>query len=242
MMNSIALLGALWFCTGADLGPGPKAEGRGVPLARLPPHVPAAAGQLSLFADFNKQQPGQVPLYILNRTGKPVTLTMYNGRPFIEMEYQAAQARWARAQVRDLPLCGNSLYTLTLHNDAFLVVQGYVPLTGFKAKVRFRFFDGDITCSSNVGAALVSQEALNFLLVSETEDFGLLSKIALGQEKVREGLANLRELAIRRLAEVRFDPRKAEAVLRRIAGGSQGRYAAVARDALKFMRLQNGGR
>jgi hypothetical protein len=206
---------------------------QGIPVAKLPDRVQALPGQLVLFADFKGKDDTGIPLYLVNRTGKPVEVILYNGRPFFGMEYEAEPGRWKPARAVDYPLCGNDLHFVKLLDQTYLTVPGYVPGVGFKAKVRYRI-DDQATPVSNAGEGLVSHDDLSYLLVSKSADFGLLSKVASGDFILPRESANFRPLAIRRLAE--FDRAKAEVVLQRISQGSEKETARIAKETLDYLR------
>jgi hypothetical protein len=210
-------------------------EKAGNAVSKLPAHVLAAPGRLTLFADFKKRDPRGIPLYVVNRTGKPIDLFTYNGQPLLALEYEAQPGKWKPARAVDAPLCGNSLKPLKLANETYLLAHGYQPTAGFRAKVRYRFV-GEVKPVSNPGVGVVSHDDLTYLLVSTTSDFRLLSKVASGEFILPTESADFRPLAIRRLAEPYFDRSKAETVLKSIAAGSDKQSAKVARDTLEFIR------
>jgi hypothetical protein len=230
------VLGLSFFVGLAIADDTPKIKGEpGIPTTRLPAHVPAPPGQLSLFADFKRKGDLGVPLYLVNRTGKPVELFTYNGRPFLAVEYEAEPGKWQPARAIDYPLCGNDLRSVRLPDETYLIAHGYVAAVGFKAKVRYRI-DGEARPLSDAGEGVVSHDDLSYLLVSKTADIDLLSKVATGEFIPPTETAHYRPLAIGRLGEPGFDRKKAEAVLKTIAEGSDKRFARMARDALEFRR------
>ena len=52
------------------------------PNAELPPHVPAPAGKLTLYADFGGKDAGGIPLFLVNRTSHPLTFDSQDGDIF----------------------------------------------------------------------------------------------------------------------------------------------------------------
>ncbi len=235
MRSPMSLVVALSFFIGLAIADDtPKIKGEPcIPTAKLPAHVPAPRGQLSLFADFKGKGDLGVPLYLVNRTGKAVELFTYNGQPFIAVEYEVEPAKWKPARAVDYPLCGNDLRSVKLPDETYMIVQGYVAAVGFKAKVRYRI-DGEARPLSNAGEGVVSHDDVSYLLVSKTANFDLLSKVATGESIPPAETADYRPLAIARLAEPGFDREKAETVLKTIAEGPEKRFAKMARDALEF--------
>jgi hypothetical protein len=235
-MRSLLTLAVLTFVAnlGSAEAPGTKGE-PGTPTAKLPGHVLAPPGKLSLFADFKNKGDLGVPLYLVNRTGKPVELFTFNGQPFLAVEYEAEPGKWKPARVVDSALCGNSLSPLKLPDETFLKVPGYVAAVGFKAKVRYRL-DAAGKPLSNAGEGMVSHDDLSYLLVAKTSNLDLLSKVATGEFIPPTESANVRPLAIRRLAEGSFARDKAEAVLKCIADGTDKEYARIANETLEFIR------
>jgi hypothetical protein len=234
MRRYLAIALAAWSLSGVGLAvaQGERPSPAVVPVEKLPRHVEAAPGKLTLFADFANKGGKGVPFYVVNRTAKAAELITYQGRPFLAAEYEAEPGKWKVAKAVDYPLCGNDLVTLKLPRDAFFMAHVPVAVSGFKARLRFRF-DGEAAPVSNSGECLVSHDDLGYLLVSKAEDFGLLSKVATGEFIPPTETADLRPLAIRRLME--FEWAKAEPVLKRVAGGPDKRYAKVARDVLDFV-------
>jgi hypothetical protein len=233
-MSLVVALSCFVGLASADDPPKSKA-GSVIPTRKLPGHVLAPHGKLSLFADFKSKRDLGVPLYLVNRTGKPVELFTYNGEPSIAVEYEAEPAKWKPARAVDCPFCGNDLRPVRLPDETYMIVHGHMAAAGFKAKVRYRI-DGEARPLSNAGEGVVSHDDLSYLLVSKTTDYDLLSKVASGEFIPPTETADYRPLAIARLAEPGFDRKKAEAVLQTIAEGPDKRFAKMARDALDFRR------
>jgi hypothetical protein len=223
-MKLVLLFGAaLGMFAGWGVAAGPPQ------IKKLPAHILAPPGKLSLFADFKKGKP-DVVIYLVNRTGKTIDVVTHKGQPFLPLEYEAAPGRWKLASVLDSPLCGNSLTIVKLPNDGYLTATGYNPNRGFKAKVRYRLEEGPV---SNAGEGLVSHDDLTYLLLAKTTDFKLLSQVASGEFIPPTELADYRRLAIGRLFEMGA---KAEPVLKRIAEGIDKTHAAHARALLASLR------
>jgi hypothetical protein len=167
-MRQFLTLGlAAWLFVGLGVASNEDVRLSGIPAAKLPKHVVAAPGKLTLFADFMKKSDLGVPLYLVNRTGKVVELPTYLGQPLLTMEYEAAPGKWKPAAYVNHPLCGNSLRTSELPDKSF--GQGYdsTRRVGLKAKVRYRYDD---RCVSNAGEGVVSRDDLNhFKWVEENE-------------------------------------------------------------------------
>jgi hypothetical protein len=237
MRDPMSLVVALsFFVALAIANDAPKIKGVPcIPTAKLPAHVAAPPGKFSLFADFKGKADLGVPLYLVNRSGKPVELFTYNGQPFIAVEYEAEPGKWRPARAVDYPLCGNDLRPVKLPDQTYMIVHGYVAPVGFKAKVRYRI-DGEAKPLSDAGEGVVSHDDVSYLLVSKTVDFDLLSKVATGKFILPTETADYRPLAIARLAEPGFDREKAAAVLKTIAEGPDKRFAKMGRDALEFRR------
>ncbi len=190
----------------------------GKPTAELPKHVVSPAEQITVFADYEHSEANGVPVYIVNRTAKPIPLESQDGDFYLKLEYERAPTVWARAQSHAYSWCGNSYHTSNLEPGRFFVVQGYRPATGKKMKVRYRFYGQETPAASNVGEGLVEQadveRAANDKMTVLTGDFDFVRKIALGENNET---APRRHDALVRLYRGKFDARQVEPVLKVVA-------------------------
>jgi hypothetical protein len=136
---------------GADFHAG---VGKSVPNVELPAHVVAAENMLTFYADFEKAGPNGIPLYLVNRTGRPMNLDAQDGDPYLKLEYRDDQGRWIRAQPHLSSWCGNSYYPVTLASGQHFRFHGYHAREGAPATVRYRS-DRNPELVSNVGAGRV---------------------------------------------------------------------------------------
>jgi len=134
--------------------------GRPIPNVELPEHIVAPEGKLTLVADFNAASEKGVPLYVVNRTGKPVEFRAQDSDIYLMLEYQHEDGTWERAKAHRVAWCGNSYHSLTLHPGRHLVVQGYMPQQGEKARVRFVcFYDESLISNESDGWILFADVA-----------------------------------------------------------------------------------
>jgi len=122
------------------------------PNAQLPASVVAPDGQTGVFADFAHAVPGGVgvPVYLVNRSKEEMVLFGQDGDLFFKLEFLDESGHWHRAQNHLDSWCGNSYHELILPPGQHVVLQGYLPSGGTKAKVRYRCYaPGGWT--SNVG-------------------------------------------------------------------------------------------
>jgi hypothetical protein len=242
---------------GFGQGGAPTNGNIGKPLANLPGHVKAAEGELTLFADFKAKGEKSVPIYIVNRTDKPVKFYHQDGFLFVMLEYEAKPGWWVRAQSHVFSWCGNSYYgTPELAGDTFAVVHGYAPDEGTKSKVRYSFYQQKFKVSSNHGDGLVSkaeiERAATDVLAAKTKtfdfggDFDFARRIATGAirreakgQKLEDqtiGDVDWRAAAIDRLGSGVFDRQRSVEVLQSIAAGDDQVYADRAKQAMKRLR------
>ncbi len=115
----------------------------------LPGNIPAPDGKLTVFAVPNDGSEGGATLYLVNRTGEPVSLASQDGDLYFKLEFRDGEGRWIRAQNHLDSGCGNSYFSKKLSPGQHFVFAGYLPAAGEVAKVRYR-------CAKN--PALVSNE------------------------------------------------------------------------------------
>ena len=121
------------FRAGAD-GPIPNVE--------LPTQVIAGEGQLTLFADFANPGKNCFPLYLVNRTDKPVAIPSQDGGLYLKLTYETADGYWQRAQSHTSSDCGNSYFPLILSPGQHFKTLGYQPKTGHIGKSDISFTAG----------------------------------------------------------------------------------------------------
>lgn len=123
-------------------------------IAKLPKHVNAPDGKLSLYADFTDvRRYGRVPLYLVNRTKKTIVLPAEGDHVYIKLEARTKDGRWRRAQRHTYSFCGNSYYKASIKPDTFLVLAGWRSQKGEQQTVRYRLYGRDVI--SNTGRGLV---------------------------------------------------------------------------------------
>lgn len=149
------------------------------PLQRLPGHVSAAPGKLTLFADYKdisdatarvpeSAGPGfdkTIKLYVVNRTGKKVILPAQDGDLYLKQEVLAENGLWVRAQTHLYSWCGNSYMAVEVPDESYITRPGAFHSKGKKRKVRYRVYERnrpelEKALVSNVAEALVPEAAM----------------------------------------------------------------------------------
>ncbi len=125
------------------------------PVSELPARVAAAAGQLTLYADYAGAAGEQVPVYLVNRTGAAIVLDTQDGDPYLVRDVRIDGA-WVRAEPFAYSFCGLSYYQVRIAPEHFLLVAGRASREGEPAPVRFRLAQHGAV--SNVGAGRFSRE------------------------------------------------------------------------------------
>jgi hypothetical protein len=116
----------------------------GIPLPNvgLPPQVVAPEGKLTLFADFAHATELACPVYLVNRTGKPLTLTDQGGSLFLKLFHAREHGSWQRAQAHIYSNCGNSFrFPSQLQPGNYVKTSGYISARGRMGKIRYQLFD-----------------------------------------------------------------------------------------------------
>jgi hypothetical protein len=68
-----------------------------VPNHALPSSVEAPEGKLTLVADYAAPRTEGILLYLVNRTGRPVSIPHQDGDIYLKLETQSPDGRWQRA-------------------------------------------------------------------------------------------------------------------------------------------------
>jgi hypothetical protein len=209
----------------------------GKPLAELPKHIIAPAGQLTMFADFDNPQDNRVPMYLVNRTAKPIPMNSQDWDVYMKLEYESAPGVWTRAESHEYSMCGNSYFTKELRPDWFLPISGYHPKKGEKAKVRYRLHEQQIAAASNISEGLIDKTEVEKAAADEMTiqhgDFEFLCNVALGKVK---NLSHRREDALWRLLDKKFDVQKVMPILEQLANDPDQELASLASRNLESRR------
>lgn len=133
----------------------------GEPIAKLPAKVVAPAGKLTLFADFEQfKVKGNVPVYLVNRTGKPIALDHRDGFLYMMLQYEAAPGRWEPAEVRYQYWCGipSVFHPPLLKDEHYLENTREIPREGLKTRIRYYLYGQPVTAESNETLGFVNLE------------------------------------------------------------------------------------
>lgn len=122
----------------------------------LPAHIKVADGEVSLWADFENGTVQGTPLFLVNRTSKPVSFSSQDGDLYIKLEAKNENGEWVRAQPHQYSDCGNSYGRRTLQSGMHFRLYGYKPDSGREAEVRFASHSGP-TLVSNTGKGWVKE-------------------------------------------------------------------------------------
>jgi hypothetical protein len=129
--------------------------GKPIPNVELPAHVSAGDGKVTFFADFENAGTKGVPLFLVNRTERPLEMMTQDHDPYLKLEYRDEQGRWIRAQPHLSSWCGNSYYPVTLPSGQHFQFFGYQASEGASATVRYRS-ERNPELVSNAGAGRVN--------------------------------------------------------------------------------------
>jgi hypothetical protein len=243
-MNTLGFLLATIVSVAADVPVQPVGD----PLAKLPANVKAEKGKLTLFADFSDKKLAGIPVYIINRTGKPVTLQHSINDFLVVLEYESAPNTWPRAEPRRMISgCGLMPMQFELADESFVERTSYFPQEGKKAKVRYAMYRQPFEVASNVGDGFIVEEevrkAKSDALAVLTGNFEFVSKVARGELKLTSEMKDLlshdlRGLGIFELSNPRFPRADAEKVLKSIAMSGEDLYATMATNVLGRLESQ----
>lgn len=191
------------------------------PIGELPGQIRAPAGQITLFADYENAEEGGITLYLVNRTGKPVTIPTQDGNPYIKLEAQVAGGAWKRAQGHVYSWCGNSYFSPpVLPSNFFCTMTGSYPTKGEPRRVRYKIYSS-LGFVSNEGRGAVDPSSIDAckydLMAINFGDLALLKEILLEAVALPgPSWQSPRAAAVRRLRE--FDFEDIEPTLRKLFG------------------------
>jgi len=122
-----------------------KAASESESIDKVPPHVLAPAGQLTLFADYQHPHEDGIPLYLVNRTDRNLAFRPQgDGDPCIRLESRREDGAFERAQLHIPSDCGNSyFYWPIVKRGEFSRMLGYQPASGELRPVRYRMYLND---------------------------------------------------------------------------------------------------
>jgi hypothetical protein len=123
----------------------------------LPAHIKVADGEVSLWADFENGTVQGIPLFLVNRTSKPMSFSSQDGDLYIKLEAKNESGEWVRAQPHRYSDCGNSYGRRTLQPGMHFRLHGYRPDSGREAEIRFASHSAQ-TVVSNTGKGWVKEE------------------------------------------------------------------------------------
>ncbi|HEX8915898.1 MAG TPA: hypothetical protein VF796_26325, partial [Humisphaera sp.] len=177
------------------------------PLAELPARVPAKDGEVTLFADFaSRREFGPVTVYLVNRTGRALSLATQDGAIYLKLEYQTNGGRWRRAEPHVEAICGNSYFTDAVAAGSFRELVGYGPSEGHRATVRYALYQHGLRVASNVAGGFVRPDdvkaAAEDTLALDFASFEVVARLARGEVRWGHpivGEAGIRDMAIARL-------------------------------------------
>lgn len=130
----------------------------------LPKHVSAPKGKLTLYADYHNADKGKIPLYLVNRTTKEVSLNAQDHDIYVKLERKKEDGSWERVQPHVYSWCGNSYYPVTLASGHHFAFSGYFPPNGTAAQVRYRSYGQN---------SLISNQGKGFYLEKDKQTAGL---------------------------------------------------------------------
>ena len=129
-----------------------------VTIQKLPSRVAAPEGELTIFADYDDRWMGGVLVYLVNRTARPTTLSLYSGGfPRLWLETKGANGEWLRVK-EQLPWCTDLGEALHLRPGQFSTHLGVLSEKGEVREIRYRL--SGFPLASNVGRGVVDPVAL----------------------------------------------------------------------------------
>jgi hypothetical protein len=206
------------------------------PLSELPNHISGSSG-LSLIRDYSSRCRCCSSVYFINRTTDIIQLKSGISQPFVKLEFESSPNVWIRAEPHIYSDCGIPYYDPPpLEPDNFFYFEGYLPIYGSHAKLRYSFYDQSIELASqsfsgfvNPGdVSLAQYDALAFKV--GTIEFA--AKVAAGGYKAVP-LANNpdpRYYAINRLGALATTKPEAATVLEEIVISGELPFAEFAMD------------
>ncbi len=179
----------------------------------LPAHIEADDGVLAVRADFGGvDSSGRIPVYLVNRMDRPVTLVSDNNAFDLKLEYLDDNGNWTRAQPHYPSYgCFRSMYVITLDPGHFVVLDGFQRVNGETRQVRYRLRTDDFEVVTNQGQGVVAaidvERAAHDIMAIKNADFAQVSAILLDQTYATNDrmIEYARYLAIDELSLGRFD-------------------------------------
>ncbi|HCN76376.1 MAG TPA: hypothetical protein DIT13_04170 [Verrucomicrobiales bacterium] len=86
-------------------------------------------------------KPGQISVFLINDTDEQLQVPAQDGDIYLKLEVNL-EGKWQRAQCHGDSWCGNSYGTRTLAAHSYVIIQGYQPTPGRRAKVRYAIHNG----------------------------------------------------------------------------------------------------
>lgn len=86
-------------------------------------------------------KPGQISVFLINDTEETLQIPSQDGDIHLKLEVKL-DGKWCRAQYHGDSWCGNSYGTRTLAAHSYVIIQGYQPTSGRRAKVRYAIHNG----------------------------------------------------------------------------------------------------
>jgi hypothetical protein len=220
------------------------ADERVKPVSDLPKHIKAPASGAALIADFEHEEEGPTPIFLVNRSGKEITVTSLDNHVYCELEYHDPSGAWVRAQPFMMTWCVSG--EIIVHANHFIELYGIRPRDGEPAITRFRLPANSLEVTSNTRPGFVRRKDVELAQVDRlgigTASFEVVSSVALGERDLREithEQNDPRLYAMFELASGRFDLAKSERVLRKVADSKDTKYVKMAQWYLHYLKLRN---
>jgi hypothetical protein len=128
------------------------------PNVELPAQVIAPDGQLTLFADYSNSTKDGVPLYLINRTNRPITVPAEYDELYIKLHGKSADGYWQRAQAALFGSCGTRNPPSQVSPGQHLRTFGYQPSGGTMGETRYQFVHAMEDVISNTGSGRWSED------------------------------------------------------------------------------------
>jgi len=203
-----------------------------------------------------------IPVYLINRTGKPIVLNHQDGDLYVKLEYQNAGGDWIRGEPHNTSWCGNSYWPQPeMVADSFVIIQKWLPnkpvshpAHELPARIRFGFYHQDIELASNVGNEILDRLILETARfddwIFQNADFDFVRRVAYGT-KGPKGLQSqnyllpkIRLKAIQQLGDPnsfnKYDHAKCKTALQQINKAAIEPFASEAKLSLKRLAPTDG--
>ncbi len=115
------------------------------PLLNLPVEIEGEDGRLTCFADFDHVKGGWIPIYLINRTTRPIAVPLVDGQPNFKAYRELADGNWERVQpIGGFVMCGESIRVQDIPPGMFAQFEAAIhPAGEHQATIRYGYASVD---------------------------------------------------------------------------------------------------